>query len=143
MRWVFDDGGRAAAGYKGRTGDCGVRALAIAAELPYQDAVEIVLRYAADERITKRRPTRSATRTGIRRSTMRKLLADRGWQWFPIMGIGTGCRVHMDSRELPGGRLIVSLSRHYAAVVDGVLHDTFDCTRRGTRCVYGYWWRAA
>lgn len=26
-----------------------------------------------------------------------------------------------------------------AAVVDGVLHDTFDCSRGGTRCVYGYY----
>jgi hypothetical protein len=24
-------------------------------------------------------------------------------------------------------------------VIDGVLHDTHDCTRGGTRCVYGYW----
>lgn len=30
-------------------------------------------------------------------------------------------------------------SKHLAAVVDGVLHDTYDCTREGTRCVYGYY----
>jgi len=24
-------------------------------------------------------------------------------------------------------------------VIDGVLHDTHDCSRDGTRCVYGYW----
>jgi hypothetical protein len=26
-----------------------------------------------------------------------------------------------------------------AAVVDGVIHDTSDCSREGTRFVYGYW----
>ncbi len=24
-------------------------------------------------------------------------------------------------------------------MIDGVVHDTYDCTRNGTRCVYGYW----
>jgi hypothetical protein len=55
------------------------------------------------------------------------------------MGIGTGCTVHLKADELPAGRIIVRLSGHYAAVIDGVLHDTSDCSRDGTRCVYGYW----
>ena len=33
MEFNFNDGGRADAGYKGRTGDCVTRAVAIAAEL--------------------------------------------------------------------------------------------------------------
>ena len=37
------------------------------------------------------------------------------------------------------GRLVVSLSRHWTAVIDGVIFDTHDPSRRGTRCVYGYW----
>jgi len=41
--------------------------------------------------------------------------------------------------ELPSGTLIVSCSKHITVVKDGVLHDTYDCSRRGTRCVYGYW----
>jgi hypothetical protein len=57
------------------------------------------------------------------------------------MQIGSGCKVHLRSDELPIGRLVVGLSRHSAAVIDGVLHDTYDCSRRGTRCVYGYWSR--
>jgi hypothetical protein len=24
-------------------------------------------------------------------------------------------------------------------MIDGVIHDTHDCSRRGKRCVYGYW----
>ena len=41
--------------------------------------------------------------------------------------------------ELPSGTLIVSCSRHITVVINGVLHDTYDCSRNGTRCVYGYW----
>lgn len=55
------------------------------------------------------------------------------------MGIGTGCRGHLREGELPNGRLIVSVSRHMVAVIDGVIYDTHDPSRDGTRCVYGYW----
>ena len=47
----------------------------------------------------------------------------------------------MRKDELPEGRIICNLSRHYAAVIDGVLHDTYDSTRNGNRCVYGYWYK--
>jgi hypothetical protein len=46
--------------------------------------------------------------------------------------------VHLHPDEPPKGRLIVAV-RHYTVVIDGVLHDTHDCTRGGKRCVYGYW----
>jgi len=59
-------------------------------------------------------------------------------RWFPTMGIGTGCRVHLRADELPEGRIIARLSRHLCAVIDGVPHDTHDPSRDGTRCVYGY-----
>ena len=55
------------------------------------------------------------------------------------MFIGQGCKVHLKKDELPMGILIVSCSKHITVVKDGVLHDTYDCSRRGTRCVYGYW----
>lgn len=62
-----------------------------------------------------------------------------GWQWNPTMTIGSGCTIHLAEDELPKGRIVVSLSRHCAAVIDGVLHDTYDCSRDGNRCVYGYY----
>ena len=54
------------------------------------------------------------------------------------MAIGQGCKVHLRADELPTGRLIVAVSKHITAVIDGVIHDTHDCSRSGTRCVYGY-----
>jgi hypothetical protein len=68
----------------------------------------------------------------------RPYLESLGWRWVPTMGIGQGCKVHLRAEELPPGRLIVKLSKHLVAVIDGVIHDTYDPTRRGTRCVYGF-----
>jgi len=31
------------------------------------------------------------------------------------------------------------LSRHLTTVIDGVIYDTYDPSREGTRCVYGYY----
>jgi len=65
-----------------------------------------------------------------------------GWQWTSTMQIGSGCTVHLRPDELPQGRLVVSLSRHVVAVIDGVAYDTHDPTRGGLRCVYGYFHKA-
>jgi hypothetical protein len=62
-----------------------------------------------------------------------------GWTWVPTMKIGSGCKVHLKKEELPSGSLVVSVSKHLAAVIDGVIHDNHDPARNGTRCVYGYW----
>ena len=55
------------------------------------------------------------------------------------MQIGSGCTVHLRDGELPMGRLLVSVSKHLVAVIDGVIHDLSDPSRNGTRCVYGFW----
>ena len=129
------DGGRADAGYKGHTGDCVCRAIAIAADKPYQEVYDLINGAGKNER----RRNKSTARTGVHKPTTRRLMEQLGWVWTPTMQIGSGCKVHLRADELPGGRIIVKLSRHIAAVIDGVLHDTHDCSRSGTRCVYGYW----
>jgi hypothetical protein len=138
MKFQYHDGGRANAGYKGVTGDCVVRAISIATGLDYQHVYDLINIVASNERPT-RRGTRSNSRTGVFRKTADKLLRGLGWTWHPVMGIGTGCTMHLKDGEIPMGRIIVSLSKHWAAVVDGVLYDLSDCSREGTRCVYGYW----
>lgn len=137
--WQYDDGGRRAPGFRRMApGDCAARALAIAAQLPYLDACALVEAAAARER-PRRGNTRSDATSGVHSRTFRRLMSDLGWIWTPTMDIGTGCRVHLRRDELPSGRLIVSLSRHYAAVIDGVVRDNHDPSRDGSRCVYGYW----
>ena len=135
----FDDGGRAAAGYTGKAGDCVVRSIAIATGRPYQQIYDLVNRAAVHERTGKRKRGVSNARTGVYRTSIRRVMKTLGWVWTPTMQIGSGCTVHLRADELPPGRLVVSVSKHLTTVIDGVIHDTHDCSRRGTRCVYGYW----
>ena len=140
MNFIYHDGGRAAAGYKGQANDCVIRAVAIAAELPYQRVVDMVRELAkAEPKPTFRRPHRSSMTRGVHKQVTHRLLDDLGWTWFPIMKIGSGYRIHLRADELGTGRLVVQLSRHVTAVIDGDIFDTFDPSRNGTRCVYGYW----
>jgi hypothetical protein len=142
MRFQVDDGGRAAAGFRGQTGDCVCRAIAIATEQPYAE-IYAALNGAAQRERPRVGRKRSSARTGVQIPTIRRYLASIGWRWVPTMQVGQGCKVHLRAEELPSGRLIVSVSRHLVAVIDGVVHDTHDPTRGGTRCVYGYYTRQA
>lgn len=140
--FAYNDGGRSQAGYRGDTGDCFVRAAAIASGLTYQFIYDLVAEEASKERVnTKRRKgRRSSPRTGVFRATADRVLSRLGFEKVSVMAIGSGCTTHLRSGEIPSaGRLIVNLSKHFAAVVDGTLMDTHDCSRNGTRCVYSYW----
>lgn len=139
MKFRYNDGGRAAAGYKGKTSDCVCRAIAIAAELPYQEVYDVINDFGKKER----GKNCSTARTGVKRETVRKIMAHFGFEWIPTMQIGQGCKTHLRADELPSGRIIVSVTGHVAAVIDGVLNDTCDCSRNGTRCVYGYFKRTS
>lgn len=139
MKWVFNDGGRAAAGFKGKaSGDCVCRAIAIAAGMPYKDVYALIneLNITFPPRGTKKQ---SSARTGCSKKIIDKVFERLGWPWTPTMGIGTGCTVHLRDGDLPMGTLICNVSGHLVAVIDGVIHDNQDCSRNGTRCVYGYW----
>ena len=137
MEFKYNDGGRAAAGYKGTTGDCAVRAISIVTGKPYQEIYEAINLIGKSERTGKRKSGTSNARTGVYRQAIAKYLGDT--KWTPTMFIGQGCKVHLKTGELPGGKLLLSLSKHYCAVIDGVINDTFDPSRNGTRCVYGYY----
>ena len=142
-KWVqyfqYNDGGRANAGFKGDTGDCVTRAIAIATEKPYKEVYNVLNQLAKKERTGKRKKKVSNSRTGVYKQTYREYLESIGWKWIPTMQIGSGCRVHLCAGELPKGRIICRLSRHLVAVIDGVINDTYqEVYRNGERCVYGY-----
>lgn len=137
--FVMNDGGRSAAGFKGQASDCVCRAIAIAAEMSYAEVYAAINDAAQSERRGRRKRGKSSARTGVYKPTTRKFMESLGWKWTPTMTIGSGCKVHLRADELPAGRLIVLVSRHLTAVIDGVIHDTHDPSRDGTRCVYGYW----
>jgi hypothetical protein len=146
-RVIFDDGGRMAAGFKGDTGDCVARAIAIIAELPYEKVYEDLAYINARTPKSKRRRASTIGKLTaskgiyVKAKIFRDYITRLGFVWTPTMFIGSGCKVHLRKGELPMGRLIVAVSRHYTAMIDGVVHDTHDPSRGGTRCVYGYWRR--
>lgn len=142
MRFVTNDGGRTAAGFRGDAGDCVTRAIAIASGMPYPDVYAHIANGCANERGSKRSRSRGrSARNGVHvsRKWFKDYMRSIGFVWTPTMTIGSGCTVHLRDGELPDGRLVVSVSKHYVAVIDGVIHDTYDPSRDGTRCVYGYW----
>jgi len=138
MQFIYDDGGREKADYKGSAGDCTTRAIAIAIRKPYQEVYDALNAVVRSKRQTKLMRGSSA-RTGIPKMITKEYLKSLGWTWVPTMQIAQGCKVHLKADELPGGRLIVKVSGHITVMIDGVIHDTYDPSRDGTRCVYGYW----
>ena len=146
LGFVRNDGGRQAAGFQGRAGDCVVRAIAIAAERPYLEVYEALRNANAlyaegrSSRLAKHIAVRgSSPRNGNHRTVFHDYILSLGFEWVPTMVVGKGCQVHMRSTEIPAGRLIVKVSKHLSAVIDGVIHDTHNPARGGTRCVYGYY----
>jgi hypothetical protein len=142
----FDDGGREAAGFKGGAGDCVVRSIAIAANLPYLRVYED-LRLANEnyaqirnDRLAKRLNAKGASpRNGNHRNVFHDYILDLGFEWVPTMKVGAGCQVHLRPDELPNAILIAKVSKHLTAIIDGVIRDTHDPSRGGGRCVYGYY----
>jgi len=139
MEFKFNDGGRKANGYKGQTGDCAVRAIAIVSGKSYKEIYDEINLLGEQERIGRRKRTKSNARTGVYHATLRKYMMSIGFKWVACMGIGTGCKVHLKADELPSGKILARVSKHFTAVVDGVINDIYDCSREETRCVYGYY----
>ncbi|MBP3707562.1 MAG: hypothetical protein J6J36_03000 [Clostridia bacterium] len=137
MEFNYNDGGRAKY-FKGKTGDCVTRAIAIATEKDYLEVYNIINELAKKEKITEKKKKKSNARTGVYKDTYKKYLESLGWKWYPCMRIGSGCTTHLCKEELPNGTIICRLSRHLVCVKDGVINDTYDCSRGETRCVYGY-----
>jgi len=123
--WVYDDGGRDRAGYQfHQAGDCVSRAIAIATEMPYELVVDIVDKAS--------RGRRGDSQSGVYDFATHGILALLGWK-------RTTTKAHLNSDEFPPGRLVLEVNRHLVAMVDGVIHDTYDPSYHGNRRVYAYW----
>ena len=149
-RFVRDDGGRRRSGGGGGTGDCVVRAIAIATRRPYRevhDALTVAtVRHVAAGRSAFARWARRMRGVrfvhadhGVQDEVYGPYLQALGWRFKSTKHLPRGRGVHLRADELPRGRLLVLLRRHLTAVIDGVIHDVFDCGGEGRRRVQGYW----
>jgi len=128
MKFVYNDGGRSKYFKAKQVGDCVVRAAAIASQRDYKEVYDLA-----------RKIAKGTPRNGMSKTHTKRLMETLGGKWQPTMAIGSGCKVHLKDGELPTGRIVCSLSGHVVAVINGVVNDTYEDDRNGTRCVYGYW----
>ena len=138
MPFKHHDGGREEAGYRGSVGDCVTRSICIATRLPYKQVYGAMRRLAKFEREGDRLKGwwRSHPRKGIdtNRAWFSRYMGGLGFEWV-AMPVGT----MLVSDTFGKGVYVVSLCKHYTAVVDGVIYDTYNPSRGRKRRVYGYW----
>ena len=128
MKYVYNDGGRAKY-FKGNAGDCVTRAITIATGLDYKEVYDTI------KDLLQHTP-----RNGLSKKETRDVMKYFGFTWASCMGIGTGCTTHLKEDELPNGTIVCQVTGHLTTVIDKVINDTFNPSRDGTRCVYGYWY---
>lgn len=105
VKFHWNDGGRAASGFVGLTGDCATRTLAIVTGRPYRDVYQDLWERQGQ-----------TPRRGIYGDVLDRFLSDLGWE-----------RITVDpSVELPGGIAVLRFTDHVSALVEGVVHDTWN-----------------
>tara|TARA_B100000575_G_C23099230_1_gene634122 strand:+ start:1110 stop:1568 length:459 start_codon:yes stop_codon:yes gene_type:complete len=148
MELNLSDGGRSQY-FKSSSNDCVVRAICNATNYDYKEIYDSLVQWSKTYAIQKndryakklRKQKVITVRNGVYPPIAKSFLNGLGFRFTSTMSIGSGCQTHLIKDELPQGTLIVRLSKHLTCVKDGILFDTFDCSRNGTRCVYGYWSR--
>ena len=142
LTFTYNDGGRSATGKDNDARDCVARAIAIISGEPYDVVHKALSQGTGSQRASKRTPKRQATAdNGIntQRKWFKDYMASLGFTWHPTMKVGKLSRTRLNKTDLPQGKLIVALKKHYTAVINGQLHDTYDCSNNGKRVVLGYW----
>ena len=150
MNFIHNDGGRSAAGYKGRTGDCVVRAVAIATRQDYRKV------YRDCARINEAEGGKRSCRNGVRTSGEHFAAYMQKLGWTFVNARKGGARMNGDElsalgrdqqRDFIAHVTPMGMSSHYAAVINGVFNDTWDSSRvkrctdweNGPARVKGYW----
>lgn len=124
---VHRDGGRRMAGYKGLTGDCVTRALAIATGHPYTSVYKIVDRAGRESGYKN-----NNAHQGVNGYVTDALMDAFGGK-FHKLPHGTYLRPGV----LPDGITIVLMEEHVLAVIDGVAYDNHENPFKQE--IWGYW----
>ena len=112
-----DDGGRRDAGFKGDTGDCVTRAIAILTGEPYKD----VYRYCSE--LHGKRYGKKTARNGMHKADTTKACEHFGLRKIKL---GRGPKLTFSEAYEDYGNCIVTTTGHVAAIVDGNLRDNND-----------------
>lgn len=129
MEFVWNDGGRAACGFVGSTGDCVTRAIAIATGKVYRDVYDSLSDL-----------SEQTARHGVYQDEIDAYLRREGWSQAKARMI--------DPDAIPSGVLILQFdpssqsrkrTRHLACVIDHTLHDTWNPFEDSEYVVESYW----
>lgn len=136
------DGGRAAAGFKGSAGDCGVRAAAIVTGRDYQEVYEEIFErqrtFKAKSRRKAVKERTASPREGVWKEVMHEFMQAADAEWIPLSTIGGEVvRVEDVAARWPKGRLVMRLGKHFSAMVDPVNMDSW--AQHPQKRVYGVW----
>lgn len=150
MKFVYSDGGRSKYFKAGNVGDCVTRAICNATGKDYKEVYDRINTLAKKEKYSNR--YRSRSRNGVHKETWKKYLKEIGWVHHSTCKIGSHeQKVKLTDGSLPNGILIVQISKHLTCLKDGVIYDTYDCSKKeyyneygdlevnDQRTVYGYW----
>ena len=117
LDFVYDDGGREAAGFDEQPNDCFARAYAIMFDVGYQEALDAVYKvmgdgykYTAYKGVPKKKIEIILTNAGLIRAGLeprRKPTLTAAYERF--------------------GQCIAVVTHHIVCLKDGALRDTFDC----------------
>lgn len=116
-KFLWDDGGRAISGFVGLTGDCVTRSIAIATGLAYRDIYQTLMQRHG-----------SSPRNGVSQSVYGPYLAELRWEEQVI----AKPFLPLEDFDFSSGYSIVLVQdaygrkSHLVAVIDSVLHDTWD-----------------
>lgn len=123
--WINLDGGRSTSKRKAQKNDCTVRALALARDLPYDEAYDIL---------------KDAGRKCGRGFDFVKWVGSQPWATkiaFPAVKGQRRMTPAQFCRDYPKGTYILRVTKHVFVVRDGIIYDTFE--NRPDRCVYCAW----
>lgn len=123
MKYTFNDGGRSGH-FKGKTGDCVTRAIAIATKLPYIDVYNSLFDIAKNWKGNSVQARIIRRDASPRNGTSRKV-------WVRFLNDYLGLVEMREKRKLNDslfykGTYIVKVRKHTIAIIDGVVHDTWD-----------------
>lgn len=135
LTYIKHDGGRRDAGFKGASGDCVTRAIAIALDLPYRKTYNEL--GALSSEMTG--GLESSVRDGCPTAVHHCYLTHQQWTLTLLKD------AYFRTNDIPmTGRIIVASARHLVAVINGTVLDSWDSrmsnrTKNGRAKVFGYY----
>lgn len=135
-KFIYCDGGRSNY-FEGKTGYCFYRAIAIAENIDYLDAIKLVYDLSKNDRQTNKLCYKSKVDLGVATKRCKRYLRMLGYKYVSLCCFGVKPKYRTKESKLPNGSLIVKLYDHVVFVKDNVYYDTWDVPKYN-HAIYGY-----